>query len=386
MNTEEVQNDKQLQEMESLLEKNEINNVPQSGDIVNGKVIHITNNEVLVDLNGTAVGVVRGPELYDASGEYSDLSIGDKVEATVIDVENERGEVELSFALAGHQKAWERLEEFNENNDIVPAKIVSANKGGLMARVGHVTGFLPVSQLSPENYPRVEGGDKQKILERLNKLVNKTLDVKIIDVDEQEEKLIVSEKAAWEEQQKSNIAKYKVGDVVEGTVTGIIDFGAFVEFGDGLEGLVHISELAWQRIDDPKDIVKVGDTVKAAIISIDGSRISLSMKKLEEDPWIEGAKKYTIGDIVKGEVIKVNPFGLFVELDKDIHGLAHISELADSNVTDPRSIAKVGDKLDFKIISIEPKEHRLGLSLKTDSTAKEETKAEEKKESDENEA
>ncbi len=356
--------------MDDLIAKKMIITVPKIGEIVRGKVISISSKEVLIDLAGLSTGIVRGRELYDASGEYSELKVGDDVQATVIDIENERGELELSFALAGHQKAWDHLENVSKENKIVQAKIVSANKGGLMAKIGHIVGFLPVSQLSPENYPRVEGGDKVKILEKLNKLVNKHLDVKVIDVDEKDEKLIVSEKAAWEEKQQSTISKYKVGNVVEGKVTGIINFGVFVEFGDGLEGLVHISELAWQRIEDPSQVVKVGDHVQAKIISIDGSRISLSMKKLQQDPWLELAKKYKVGDMVEGKIIKVNPFGFFVELDADIHGLAHISELSDKPITSPEPIAKENDTLKFRIISIEPHNHRLGLSLKLKSEKK----------------
>jgi len=192
---------------------------------------------------------------------------------------------------------------------------------------------LPVSQLSPENYPRVSGGDKSKILEKLKEFVGKSVEVRIIDADERSEKLIVSEKAVWEEQQKDLIDKFKIGDTVEGTVTAVADFGVFVKF-ENLEGLVHISEIAWQRIEHPKDIVKVGQEVKAEIIAIEGSKIFLSMRKLLTDPWAEVAKKYDIGQKVTGKVLKINPFGLFVELDDDIHGLAHISELSDKPIKD----------------------------------------------------
>jgi small subunit ribosomal protein S1 len=370
-----VEDTEQLEAMKKLAETDSGFQLPKSGDLVKGTVISTAKNLVRLDIHGVTSGVVRGPELQDESGEYSDINIGDEVEATVLDTENENGEMELSFMHAGHQKAWDNLESLMNEGTIVHAKIISANKGGLMARIGHVVGFLPVSQLTTENYPRVEGGDKNKILEKLNQLVNKTLDVKVIDVDETDEKLIVSEKAAWEEQQKSVLEKYKPGTVVEGTVTGVVDFGAFVEFDEGLEGLVHISELAWQRIEDPNDIVKVGDKVKAEIIAVDGSKISLSIKKLQEDPWKKAAQRYSVGDVVKGTVLKVNPFGLFVELDDEIHGLAHISELAETPVQDPTTIAKPGDTLDFKIISIESEQHRLGLSIKA-LTAKEEPKKE----------
>ncbi|MBI4250339.1 S1 RNA-binding domain-containing protein [Candidatus Uhrbacteria bacterium] len=338
--------------------------LPKVGDLVEGTVLSASKNEVLVNIGGIATGIVRGFELIDESGEYSDLSVGDTVAATVLDLENEQGVLELSFRAAGHKKAWDHLIELMKSGNIVQARIIDANKGGLMVTCGKVHGFMPVSQLCPEHYPRIQGGDKNKILERLRQYVNEMFDVKVIDVNESENKLIVSEKEAWEEQQRDIISSYKVGDAIEGTVTVITDFGAFVQFGDSLEGLVHISELAWQRIDDPRDVVHPGQKIKAEIIKIERSKIFLSMKKLIKDPWTDVGNRYAVGQNVKGKVLKVNPFGLFVELDPEIHGLAHVSELSSKQNVDPNEVAKAGDDVEFRIISIEPREHRLGLSIK----------------------
>ena len=181
----------------------------------------------------------------------------------------------MSFRHAGHKRAWDNLQKILEEKQVISSKIIDANKGGLMVKVGGVMGFLPVSQLTPEHYPRVEGGDKTKILDILKSFTGVEFDVKVIDVDEKEEKLIVSEKAAWEDKQQDLLAKYKVGTVVKGKVTGVVDFGAFVSFDDNMEGLVHISELAWQRIDDPRDVVRVGDETEAQIIGVEGSKLSL---------------------------------------------------------------------------------------------------------------
>src|SRR3989344_6726982 len=338
-------------------------NIPKAGDVVKGRIVAVTKNEVRIDVENYRTGVVRGREIADPSRDLEELKVGDEVEATVVDLENENGEVELSFRFAGHRKAWDTLIALFRSGEPVPVKVLEASKGGLLVRVNNIPGFLPVSQLSPDNYPRVSGGDKQKILEKLKSFVGKPLDVKVIDVNESDEKLIVSEKAVWEEKQKSVISKFKIGDTVEGTVSALTDFGAFVKF-DILEGLVHISEIAWQRIDHPQDLLKVGQTVKAEIIGIEGSKIFLSMKKLIEDPWRKATDRYRIGQIVKGQVLKINPFGFFVELDPEIHGLAHVSELSKKPVANLTEIAKVGDTLDFMIVSLEPEQHRLGLSLK----------------------
>ncbi len=350
--------------MAELMEEIKNQKFPKIGELVKGTVINIGKNEVLLDINGLTTGLVRGKELEDESGDHTTLKIGDEVYATVLEEENERGILELSFRQAGHQKAWENLEEIKQKGTIITTKIIDANKGGLMCKVGGVMGFMPVSQLTTEHYPRVEGGDKNKILEILKSYINQDFEAKIIDVDEKENKLIVSERAAWEEQQKDTISKFQVGQVVKGKITGVVDFGAFVEFGDNMEGLVHISEIAWQRIDNPRDYIKVGEEVEAKIIEIDGSKISLSIKALHEDPWKDVEKKYKIGQTVNGKVLKTNDFGAFVELDRDIHGLAHISELADYPIKNAGEVLKIGENYDFKIVSIEPQEHRLGLSLK----------------------
>src|SRR3990167_2870424 len=366
--------------MSQLLAQTNSIALPNVGETVQGDVISAAKNEVCIDINGLVVGVVRGPELFDESGDFSNLKVGDMATATVLELENENGELELSFRQAGHKKAWEKLETMQGSNEVVDAQIMDANKGGLIVRVGRVSRFLPVSQLSVEHYPRVEGGNKAKILERLQTYVSQHFRVKVIDVDEVDEKLIVSEKMAKAEQQQEKIAHYKVGDSIAGKVTGVVDFGAFIEFGDNLEGLVHISEIAWQRIDDPKEYLKVGDEVKAQIIAIDNGKISLSIRNLIADPWLEVAARYKIGEVVRGKVLKLNPFGAFVELDSDIHGLAHISELSYRKLNAPSEILKIGDVYDFKIISIEPGKHRLGLSYKSLHEQKPEEKPEEKSE------
>ncbi|MFH1098421.1 MAG: S1 RNA-binding domain-containing protein [Candidatus Uhrbacteria bacterium] len=350
---------------------------PKVGDIVQGIIVGVGRNEVKIDIPGFRTGMIRGPELNDPSGATIAPVVGTNVEATVLELENERGFVECSFRLAGHHKAWDELSEFRRSGKLVVAKVIDANKGGLIVEIGRVQGFLPVSQLSPGNYPRVTGGDKQKIFEKLRSFIGKSFDTKIIDVDKQDEKLICSEKAAWEETQSQVLAHYKANDIVEGAVTALADFGAFIRFPikhegedavatqEELEGLAHISELSWQRVEHPRDMLQIGQVVRAQIINIDKSKIYLSLKRLTDDPWVKAAERYSVGQRIEGKIVRVQPFGLFVELDPDIQGLAHISELGDSPTTDPGQIAKVNDVRTFTIISIDPKEHRLGLSLKS---------------------
>jgi len=362
-------------DFQKLLDKENIK-IPQAGDIIKGTVLSASKAEIRLDIDGIASGVVRGRELYFEAEEYANLKPGDVVEATVVEEENENGELELSFRSAGQQKAWSALVDALENRKIIKVRINDANKGGLIASYAQIQGFLPVSQLAPENYPRVNGGDKSKILDKLKSFVGADFEVKVMALEEKEEKLIVSEKEAWQEKQKDIISKYKVGSIVVGTITALTDFGVFLSFGENLEGLIHISELAWQRIDDPSDLFKVGDKIKAEIISIEGSKIFLSAKKLLTDPWQEVDKKYQVGQKVSGTILKINPFGLFVELDKDIHGLAHISQLGLPAGRKINEVYKIGERQDFTVVSLEPKDHRLGLAVAAKVEAAAETKVE----------
>ena len=354
--------DEEDKNFQKLLDKDDLK-IPQEGDTVKGTVVSASKAEVRLDIDGILVGVVRGPELYEEAEEYANLKPGDEIEATVIEEENENGELELSFRHAGQEKAWETLRKTVKSKETIKVKVIDANKGGLLARYCQIQGFLPVSQLAPENYPRVSGGDKSKILEKLKSFVGQEFEVTVMTLDEKEDKIIFSEKDVWSEKQKDTIAKYKVGTIVEGTITAVTDFGVFISFGENMEGLIHISELAWQRIDSPADLFKVGDKIKAEVISVAGSKIFLSARRLIKDPWEEASAKYKVGQVVAGTILKVNPFGLFVKLDEEIHGLAHATQLGLAAGQKIGELFKAGEKAEFEIMSLEPKEHRLGLKL-----------------------
>lgn len=350
------------QEFADLLEKDNIK-IPQVGDIVKGTVVAASKAEVKLDIDGVLMGIVRGPELYNEVPEFTNLNPGDQIEAAVIDAENENGELELSFRLVGQEKAWNNLRQALKDKANVKVKIVDANKGGLISRYHQIDGFLPVSQLAPENYPRIAGGDKSRILEKLKSFVGQEFEVTIITLNEEDNKIIFSEKDVWNKKQRPALDKYQIGTIVDGRITAITNFGVFVSFGENIEGLVHISELAWQRIDSPGEMYKVGDSIKAEIISIDGAKVFLSAKKLLRDPWLEASAKYVSGQVVSGIILKINPFGLFVKLDEEIHGLAHVSQLnvpAGQKITD---IFQPNEVRQFEIVSISPGEHRLGLRL-----------------------
>ena len=361
-----------------LLENDKLR-IPQVGDVIKGKVITASKSEVKLDIDGILMGVVRGPELYYEAPEFSDLKPGDEIEATVIEEENESGLVELSFRAVGQEKAWQLLREAYRDKESVKIKITDANKGGLLARFRQIAGFLPVSQLAPDNYPRVSGGDKSRILEKLKGFVGNEMEVTVITLNEDENKIIFSEKDIWNRRQKPALDKYQAGMVIEGRITAITNFGVFVNFDEGMEGLIHISELAWQRIDSPSELFKVGNQIKAEIVSIDGAKIFLSVKRLMTDPWLEASAKYKIGQTVSGTILKVNPFGLFVKLDDEIHGLAHVSQLGLGAKEKIADIFQVDEVRDFEIVNISPEEHRLGLKLAGLKAATEEAPAKAKK-------
>ena len=335
----------------------------QAGDVVDGTVISVSKNEIWLDLGPRGTGFVSGKEFEEGASIASDVKPGDVMQSVVVEPENVDGYVILSLKRASRERVWQELEEKMEKSEIIHVKAFDANKGGLLIEVDGIRGFLPVSQLTPEHYPRVSSADKDEILHRLNGLTGKELKVKIIDVGRRDNKLIFSEKSAYEESRSETVSQYKLGDVIEGRVTGVVDFGIFMNF-DGIEGLVHISEISWDRVEYPGQFVSVGDTVKAKIIAIDGDKISLSFKRLSEDPWIEAAKKFKVGSLVKGSVTRLTPFGAFVRVDTNIEALVHISELSQRHVDDPGEILSVGEEKEFKITSIDPEAHKLALSLK----------------------
>lgn len=348
-----------------LLKDNSIFAAPlKVGDLVEGVLIEKAAKRAYFDLNKFGTGLVYGVEFLNASNLIKNLNIGDKVTAKVVDLENEDGYIELSLSEADKQKGWQVIKELQEKNEILTVKINGANTGGLTTQINDIPAFLPVSQLTSEHYPRVADSDKSKILEELKKLVNQEFKVKIIDVNPRANKLIVSEKEVVEEDIKLMLAKYKVGDVVQGIISGVADFGAFFRFSDNpkIEGLVHISELDHKLIEHPKEVVKVDDVVTAKILEIKDGRVTLSLKALKTDPWEKIEEQYKAGQEILGTVGRFNPFGAFINLSPSIQGLIHVSEFG--SLEEMKKQIEIGKEYRFKIEIIKPLEKRIILKLK----------------------
>lgn len=358
--------------------------VPKDGDILEGTVLNITKNGLWLDLGSHGTGLVVGPEIFGSEVDGKEVKSGDKMSASVICQETDEGYILLSLRKATREKIWDKLIRMMNEGEVFKVKAFDANKGGLLVEYETVRGFLPVSQLSTEHYPRVS--DKDEILARLNEIIGRPLDVVVLDADRAESKLIFSERAALREKTEEILDKFSIGDKVKGKVTGVVDFGIFLNV-QGVEGLVHISEISWDRVDDPSDFVSLGDEIDVKIIGIESEKISLSIKRLSGDPWLKKVKNIKVSDVIKGEVSRITPFGAFVKLQEGIEALVHISELSDKHVTSPDAVVQEGKKYDFKVISIDMDNHKMALSLKSVSEPKTEKKvkveeptAEEKKE------
>lgn len=347
--------------MKELLKQNNLLKPPKVGEIIEAKITAKDKGAVIFDLGFQGTGIIYGKEFLDAKDILSDLKIGDKVFARIAELKNEEGYIELSLSQVGREMAWEELKQKKEKGEIIEIKITGANKGGLLSEVSGIQGFLPVSQLSQENYPKVEGGDSTKILKELQKFIGKELKVQIFDLDPKAGKLILSEKAKELGKIRELLKKHKVGDVVEAEVSGIVDFGVFVKFGENLEGLVHISELDWKIVEDTSDVVRFGQKIKAKIISISDDKVFLSLKALKKDPWEGIDQIYKKGEQVEGKVTKFNPFGAFVQITDEIQGLCHISEFGTQTQMEEK--LKIGENYNFEILEIKPADHKMSLKL-----------------------
>jgi len=344
------------------------------GQIVKGTVVQVGKGQVLVDVGGRAEGVVSGREMK-LEGEKVDYKEGDEILVYVIKGENELGQIELSVRRTGTARKWYNLTKSQEGDLAVTVTVIEANTGGVIVNIGGgLRGFVPTSQLDNARiyplggYSSKQDADKE-LQTKLAELIGKDLEVKVIEIDREKNRVIFSEKMVTSredmEKRAETLGNVKVGDKLEGVVTGIAPFGLFVN-AQGLEGLVHLSEISWDKVTNPADFHKVGDKVKVQIIGIEdgGKRVAYSVKRLQSDPWDDIVKKYKVGQRVMGEITKIVDYGAFVRIEEGLNGLIHISELSHKLVKDTSKLVEMGQKYELEIISISKEDRHLGLSLK----------------------
>ena len=351
---------KEFELMDAFIEKTPLLELSLD-DLVEGIVMSIEGASVYVDIQPFGTGIIFGREFMIARDMIKNLNVGDTIKGKVVERENRDGYIELSLKEARQAVLWTEAEKIMRDKSILELTIKDANKGGLIIEWQGINGFLPASQLKPEHYPRVEDGNKDEITKELKKIVGNTLFVTIIGTYPKEGKLIFSEKGQELGMRKEAITRYTVGDVLDCEVTGVVDFGLFLKVEEGLEGLVHISELDWGLVEDPRKFFTLGQKVKAKIIGTSDEKISLSIKALKENPWVLASSKYKKDDIVSGVVIKFNKHGALIAVEEGVSGLIHVSEF--ENEIALKKALQLGKSYDFKINVFESKEQKMTLVL-----------------------
>lgn len=338
---------------------------PREGNVVDATLIKKLSRKAYFDLGRFGTGIIYGAEMSNAKEAIRALAPGNAVHAKIVMLDGEEGLIELSLSEADKQKIWQEAKDLMESGEVVKAKIVAANAGGLMATIqNEIKAFLPVSQLSLEHYPKVQDGDRAKIAEELKKFVGEELNVKLIDVNPRNNKIIASEREVFSTNVKELLAAYAVGQVVDCVVSGVADFGVFVRFVDNpeIEGMIHISELDYKLVENPKNLVKINDGLKVKIINIKEGRVFLSLKALTEDPWRKAGELFKQGDTVDGRVYKLNPFGAVIALQGNFQGMIHISEFGGQEEMEKAIVP--GQSYSFIIDAVKPEEKRIILKLK----------------------
>ncbi len=362
------------QTMESLLESESLSvELPQVGEIRKGMIASISSSQILISVGAKSEGVVAGRELEQLTAEErAELQVGQEVNVYVLNPEDQNGNVVLSFKRAQEEMSWENVEKMIADETVIDTKIIGFNKGGLIVAVGNLRGFVPSSQISAARRAQSSGDTPEQ---RWQKMVGQAISVRIIEVDRERRRLILSERSTSTESRSSMkdrvISELEEGKVYTGKVTSLADFGAFVNV-NGADGLVHLSELSWDRLAHPKEMLEVGQEVKVKVINIDRDkkRIGLSMRALQDDPWKSRVEKFSVGQLVEGTITRLTKFGAFARLEGDVEGLIHISELSENRVEHPKEVLKEGEVKTLRVIRIDGEQHRIGLSLrKVDSAA-----------------
>ncbi|MGI6103640.1 MAG: 30S ribosomal protein S1 [Patescibacteria group bacterium] len=352
--------DKVARTMEEIAEELGDSLIPiKRGTTVTGTVASASRARIIVDLSGVALGLIPAREF---SSQARELKAGDEVSAYVLLQENDDGYVILSLRRADKERYMQALDEIFTQKTTIPVHVKDTNRGGLIVEYGNIEGFLPMSQLASQHQPR---GGRDRGRDALKDLVSKDIQVKLITFDPKQNKIIFSEKAAGDALAEERAGSLKVGEEIEGSVTGVVNFGLFVNIGD-LEGLVHISEVSWDRVESLERMYKVGDSVRVQVIAIEGGRVSLSIKRLTPDPWQKAIQQFGAGQQVTGTVVRISPFGAFIELAPDIVGLMHISEFGIAGPEELEIKVKPGDTDQFQILSIDTESRKVSLAYPDD--------------------
>ncbi len=335
------------------------------GDTVDGTVMRIDKDEILVDIGAKAEGIVPSREMQSLPAEdRAALRIGSELLVFIVQSEDKEGRAILSVDKARQEKSWRVLQTAYEKSDVITARVVNYNKGGLLVNLDGVRGFVPASQVNGIS----RGPDTQKQSD-MARMVNTDLQLKVIEINRNRNRLILSERQAVQEARESKkdelLSRLKEGDVRTGTISSVCDFGAFVDIG-GADGLVHLSEISWSRVKHPSEVLKPGDKVQVSILSIDQDRkrIALSIKRTQNEPWTRAGERYQLGQIVEGTITQLASFGAFARIEDGIEGLIHISEMGDDRIQHPKEVVAEGDTIQARIIRIDPARKRMGLSLR----------------------
>jgi len=348
-------------EFEQLLESSFAYTPPRRGEIRNAIILQIESREIIVDMGAKQDGIVPAQDIERLDADVkSGLVVGAEVPVYVLNPRDQDDNLIVSINMGLQQYDWEKARQLLTSEDVVQVSVTGHNRGGILVRWNRLEGFIPSSHLVSVNLANERSS-------AWNEFASKPLGVKVIEVDQDRRRLIFSEREAqkeWRAQQKARLlSELKEGDVVKGTVTGLRDFGAFVNLG-GADGLIHVSELAWHRVDHPRDVLKVGDEIDVYVLTLDrgSNRIALSRKRLLSDPWEDADKRYHEGQLVDGTVTNVVDFGAFIALDNGLEGLLHLSEMGDGSLKEPYSYVKKGDRLSLRISHLEPEKRRVGFT------------------------
>ena len=368
-NLEQGKNENSMEDnMASLLEQEGIDiDFPQAGETRQGVIASISSNQILVSVGAKSEGIITGRE-FDAipQEELDKLTVGQEIWVFVLTPEDSHGNLMLSLMRALEEKSWIKAEELLKSKDSYPSKIHGYNKGGLIVPLEGLNGFVPASQISLSRRAGLTGDTPEK---RWSPMVGDEIEVCVIEVDRERRRLILSERAASNETRESIkdkiLSELKEGAVRTGKVTSLAEFGAFVNI-NGADGLVHLSEISWDRIQHPSEVLKVGQEIKVKIINIDREkkRIGLSIRQLQEDPWVDRIAKYEVGQLLEGTITRLTKFGAFARIEEDLEGLIHISEISERRIEHPKEVLKEGETVTLRVIKIEPENHRVGLSIR----------------------